>query len=119
MRRSNRRDMTDQAPLSEPLFHILLSLVDESRHGYGIIQEVEARTGGHIRLGAGTLYSAIKRIRAWAWVEEVRPPRDQDHRRRYYGLTSTGRRVVKSEARRLEALVKHARTKRVLTGRTG
>jgi DNA-binding PadR family transcriptional regulator len=109
--------VTDHAPLSEPLFHILLSLVDGPRHGYGIIQEVESRTGGHVRLGAGTLYSAIKRIRALKWVEEVRTPSGQDHRRRYYGLTSVGRRVVRSEARRLEALVKHARTKRVLTGR--
>jgi DNA-binding PadR family transcriptional regulator len=109
--------MTDHTPLSEPLFHILLSLVDGPRHGYGIIQEVESRTRGDIRLGAGTLYSAVKRIRAWGWVEEVRSPAGEDPRRRYYGLTSVGRRVVKSEARRLEALVKHARTKRVLPKR--
>ena len=109
--------MDDHGPVSEPLFHILLSLVDQARHGYGIIQEVESRTGGEIRLGAGTLYSAIKRIRASGWVEEVRSPSGEDARRRYYGLTSVGRRVVKSEARRLEALVKHARTKRVLPRR--
>ena len=111
--------MTDRAPLSEPLFHILLALVDDPRHGYGIIQEVESRTRGEVRLGAGTLYSAIKRIRAAGWVEEVGAPAGADGRRRYYGLTTVGRRVVKSEARRLEALVKHARSKRVLTGRTG
>ncbi len=110
--------MTDHAPLSEPLFHILLSLADGPRHGYGIIQEVEARTGGRVRLGAGTLYSAIKRIRASGWVDEVRMPTGQDARRRYYGLTTVGRRVMRSEARRLEALVKHTRSKRVLTGRT-
>jgi DNA-binding PadR family transcriptional regulator len=109
--------MTDHTPLSEPLFHILLSLADGPRHGYGIIQEVESRTRGDIRLGAGTLYSAVKRIRALGWVEEVRSPAGEDPRRRYYGLTSVGRRVVKSEARRLEALVKHARTKRVLPRR--
>ena len=111
--------MTEHAPLSGPLFHILLSLTDGPRHGYGIMQEVESRTSGDIRLGAGTLYSAIKRIRAWGWVEEVRPPGGQDARRRYYGLTSAGRRVVRGEARRLEALVQHARTKRVLTGGAG
>jgi DNA-binding PadR family transcriptional regulator len=91
--------------------------VDGPRHGYGIIQEVESRTAGDIRLGAGTLYSAIKRIRAWGWVEEVRSPVGEDSRRRYYGLTSVGRRVVKSEARRLEVLVRYARTKRVLPKR--
>jgi DNA-binding PadR family transcriptional regulator len=107
--------MTEHAPLSEALFHILLSLVDEPRHGYGIMQEVESRTSGEVRLGAGTLYSAIKRIRAWGWVEEVRPSGDQDVRRRVYGLTSEGHRVVRSEARRLEGLVRHARSKRLLT----
>ena len=105
--------------MSEQLFHILLSLVDQPRHGYGVIQEVEARTGSAVRLGAGTLYSAIKRIRAWGWVEEVRAPAGEDARRRYYGLTAEGRRVVKSEARRLQELVRHARSKRVLTERTG
>jgi DNA-binding PadR family transcriptional regulator len=106
-------------PVSDQLFHILLSLVDRPRHGYGIIQEVEARTGGSVRLGAGTLYSAVKRIRVWGWVEEVRAPTGEDGRRRYYGLTNEGRHVVRSEARRLEDLVRHARTKRVLSGRAG
>jgi len=103
--------------VSDQLFHILLALVDEPRHGYGIIQEVATRTKGSIQLGAGTLYSAIKRIRAWGWVQEVSAPADEDARRRYYGLTAAGRRVVRGEARRLEALVKHARAKAVLPRR--
>lgn len=110
--------MTERGPVSDQLFHILLSLVDEPRHGYGIIQEVASRTDGTLQLGAGTLYSAIKRIRAWGWVEEVRAPTGQDARRRYYGLTTAGRRVVKSEARRLETLVRHARAKDLLPRRT-
>ncbi|MEX2048204.1 MAG: PadR family transcriptional regulator [Gemmatimonadota bacterium] len=110
--------MADQRPVSDQLFHILLALVDEPRHGYGMIQEVEARTKGAVTLGASTLYSAIKRIRAWGWVEEVRSPvAGDDPRRRYYGLTREGRRVVRDEARRLEALVRHARSKDVLPGR--
>ena len=112
--------MTEHGPVSDQLFHILLSLVDEPKHGYGIIQEVERRTKGEVTLGASTLYSAIKRIRAWEWVEEVEAPASgEDPRRRYYGLTAAGRRVVRSEARRLEALVRYARAKDVLTGRTG
>jgi DNA-binding PadR family transcriptional regulator len=107
-------------PVSDQLFHILLALVDGPCHGYGIIQEVDARTKGALKLGASTLYSAIKRIRAWGWVEEVRSKDSgDDPRRRYYGLTTEGRRVVRSEARRLEALVRHARAKDVLPGRTG
>jgi len=105
--------------VSDQLFHILLSLVDQPRHGYGIIQEVQGRTQGALTLGASTLYSAIKRIRAWGWVEEVRAPASgADPRRRYYGLTREGRRVVREEARRLESLVRHARAKAVLPGRT-
>ena len=111
--------MGDHGPVSDQLFHILLSLVDEPKHGYGILQEVERRTAGEVTLGAGTLYSAIKRIRARGWVEEIDAPESgEDPRRRYYGLTREGRRVVRDEARRLEALVRYARAKDVLTGRT-
>lgn len=110
--------MGEHGPVSEQLFHILLSLVDEPKHGYGIIQEVERRTKGEVKLGASTLYSAIKRIRAWGWVEEVEAAESgDDPRRRYYGLTREGRRVIRSEARRLEDLVRHARAKDVLTRR--
>lgn len=76
--------------MSDQLFHILLSLVDQPRHGYGIIQEVAARTRGSMELGAGTLYSAIKRIRAWGWVREVSGPAGEDQRRRYYGFDRGG-----------------------------
>jgi PadR family transcriptional regulator PadR len=109
----------DHAPVSDQLFHILLSLVDEPKHGYGIILEVERRTRGDVKLGASTLYSAIKRIRARGWVEEVDAPETgEDPRRRYYGLTDAGRQAVRDEARRLEALVGHARAKDLLGGRT-
>ena len=111
-----RDDPARVAPLSEQLFQILLSLVDEPRHGYGIIQDVESRTG--VTLGAGTLYSAIKRIRGSGWVEEVEAPAEaagaHDSRRRYYGITREGRRVARAEARRLEALVRDARAKAIL-----
>jgi DNA-binding PadR family transcriptional regulator len=107
--------MGEHGPVSEQLFHILLSLVDEPKHGYGIIQEVERRTKGEVTLGASTLYSAIKRIRSWRWVEEVEAPDSgEDPRRRYYGLTGEGRRAVRSEAKRLEDLVRYARAKDVL-----
>ena len=112
----HRRGPTRDAPLSEQLFQILLSLVDEPRHGYGIIQDVALRAG--VTLGAGTLYSAIKRIRGWGWVEEVDAPgADDDPRRRYYGITPEGRRVVRVEARRLEALLRHAHAQNVLPER--
>lgn len=109
--------MTDQEQVSDQVFHILLSLVDEPRHGYGIIQEVEARTGGAFTLGSGTLYSAIRRLESRGWVKRVKPPQSGDARRKYYALTKQGREVVQSEARRLAALVHYARAKNLLPRR--
>jgi DNA-binding PadR family transcriptional regulator len=103
--------------LSEQVFQVLLALVDADRHGYGIMRDIEQRTGGEMRLGAGTLYGCLKRLRAGGLIEELgeRPdPSIDDERRRYYRLTALGADVVASEARRLEELVRQARRKRVL-----
>ncbi len=101
-------------PLSPQEFQILLSLADRERHGYGIMQEVEARTGGEMRLGPGTLYGAIKRMRGPALIEEAGEREEGDERRRYYRLTPLGRAVAVAEAQRLAALVADARVKRLL-----
>lgn len=112
---------TTHPPLSPAAFHILLSLADGERHGYAIMQEVEERTEGELRLGPGTLYGAVKRMRADGWIEEAgeRQERDDDERRRYYRLTAEGRRVAAAEARRMERLVRVARTSRLLAAVEG
>ena len=105
---------TNFLPLSPPVFHILMALADAERHGYGIMQEVQDRTDGQVRLGPGTLYGAIKRLLAGGLIEETeeRPdPELDDERRRYYRLTGLGLRVARAEARRLAALVEMARSK--------
>src|SRR5512135_833439 len=104
----------DFLPLSAQEFQILLSLADKERHGYGIMQEVEARTGGELRLGPGTLYGAIKRMRGPGLIEEAGERQEGDERRRYYRLTALGRAVAVAEAARLQALVQDARVKRLL-----
>ncbi|HEV8239425.1 MAG TPA: PadR family transcriptional regulator [Thermoanaerobaculia bacterium] len=107
-------------PLPTAAFHILLSLADSDRHGYGIIQEVEARTGGELRLSAGTLYRSIQRMLEQGLLVEVdeRPaPEDDDERRRYYRLTVLGRAVARAEAERLTKLVKMARAVGFAPGR--
>lgn len=109
------RDAAALLPLSEAVFQVLLALADEDRHGYGIMREVEARTGGRVRLGPGTLYGAIKRLRRQGLVAEVGAEEGDDERRRYYRLTPFGRKVASSEARRLERLVEGARQKRLLS----
>jgi DNA-binding PadR family transcriptional regulator len=95
-------------PLTPPVFHILLSLAEEERHGYGIMQDVAQQTGGALQLGPGTLYGCLKRMLAAGLVEESdeRPdPSLDDERRRYYRMTVKGRRVVRAEAQRLAGAV--------------
>lgn len=107
---------TTHPPLTPAAFHILLSLADGERHGYAIMQEVEARTEGELRLGPGTLYGAIKRLREDGWIEDAgeREEEGEAERRRYYRLTAEGRRAAVAEARRLERLVVVARAKRLI-----
>ena len=107
-----------QLPLSPAAFHILLALADGEKHGYAIMQEVAALTGGQLKLGPGTLYGTIKRLLADNWIAETdeRPaPELDDERRRYYRLTDLGERVVRAEAARLARLVDAARAKRLVT----
>ena len=86
--------------ISSQVFHILLSLVDDDLHGYAIIQDVEARTDGEVRLTASTLYAAMKRLLESGWIEErsTRPAgAADDPRRRYYRLTAEGKKIQKAQ----------------------
>ena len=100
-------------PLSPQQFQILLALADAERHGYGIILEIAERTAGAMRLGTGTLYTALARLAEDGLIAESarRPPAADDERRRYYRLTPLGRAVLRAEAARLDALVRQARRK--------
>jgi DNA-binding PadR family transcriptional regulator len=102
------------APLSTPVFQILLSLVGEALHGYAIIQDVAERTDGEVRLTASTLYDAVKRLLDAGWIAELAtPPRGvkDDPRRRYYRITRAGLAAVRAEAARLERQAAMARAK--------
>ena len=105
-------DASDLLPLPPATFHILLALADEDRHGYAIIQDVEARTNGELRLSAGTLYRSIQRMLEQGLILETRErpaPEDDDERRRYYRIKPFGVEVAKAEARRMAQLVRFAR----------
>ncbi len=107
-------------PLPPATFHILLAVADEDRHGYGIIGDIEQRTGGKLRLSAGTLYRSIQRMVEQEIIVETdhRPaPEFDDERRRYYRITPFGRRVAKAEAQRLASLVEQARAMGLMPGR--
>jgi DNA-binding PadR family transcriptional regulator len=97
-------------PLPPATFHILLTLADADRHGYAIIQDVEARTGGKLRLSSGTLYRSIQRMLEQGLLVEPRErPKHDDERRRYYRITPFGAAVARAESRRLAQLVRLAR----------
>jgi DNA-binding PadR family transcriptional regulator len=106
--------------LRKDTFEILVALADRDRHGYSILQDISARTGGQIRLSPSTLYSAIRRLLEDGLIEELeeRPdPAHDDERRRYYRLTPRGRGIAMSEARRLERLLADARATGLLPKR--
>src|SRR5580692_67069 len=110
----------DLLPLTPAVFHILLALSEGERHGYAIMQEVAADTGGSLQLGPGTLYGCLKRMLAARLVEESdeRPDPDiDDERRRYYRITDFGARTVRAEAERLATAVSAARARRLLSGK--
>jgi len=99
-------------PLPPATLHILLSLAEEDRHGYAIIQNVASRTNGELKLSAGTLYRSIQRMLEHGLIVETRDrpaPDEDDPRRRYYRITPYGTAVARAEARRLTQLVRLAR----------
>jgi DNA-binding PadR family transcriptional regulator len=103
-RSQSHDEIDDLLPLPTAVFHILVALADRERHGYSIMQDVAARTDGKVRLSAGTLYSAVRRMLEQGLIEELRDspdPLSDDERRRYYGLTQFGRDVAAAEARRV------------------
>ena len=113
-------EIDELLPLPSATFHILLAVAEGDRHGYGIIQDVDRRTAGELRLSAGTLYRSIQRMLEQGLIVETRErpaPEDDDERRRYYRITPFGTTVAKAEARRLTQLVRMARAAGFSPGR--
>ncbi len=105
-------DIDALLPLPPATFHILLAVSEVDRHGYAIIQDVEERTGGKLKLSAGTLYRSIQRMLEQGLLAEVRErpaPEDDDERRRYYRITKFGTAVAEAETFRFTQLVRFAR----------
>ena len=105
-----KSDPKEFLPLSQPMFHVLVSLADEERHGYAILKEVNERTGGQLRLSTGTLYGIINRLLADGLAVD-RTARDG---KRMYRLSPFGREVARAELTRLEELTGMARATRAL-----
>jgi DNA-binding PadR family transcriptional regulator len=102
-------DLGTFLPLSPATLHILLALAGEERHGYGIMQEVARQSEGQYKLGPGTLYDNLQKLMEQGLVDEARRSANDDPRRRYYRLTSWGRKILTAEVSRLEGVVREAR----------
>jgi len=117
------KDPRNHLPLTPAVFHILLALADGQKHGYGVIVDVRERTAGEIRLGTGTLYTAIKRLLGQGLIEEAEEAGDEanagDERRRYYQLRPLGLEVAQAEAARLQRVVGLARERELLPAEAG
>jgi DNA-binding PadR family transcriptional regulator len=113
MRQEPSQESRPAVPLSPTMFQILVALADRDRHGYAIMQDVDARTDGAIKFSPGTLYGSIKRMLDEGLIVELDERPDPDHddeRRRYYRLTRLGREAARAEADRLTTLLRQART---------
>ena len=105
-------DPADLLPLKSNVLLILLALAARPLHGYGIIREVEDRSGGDVLLQTGALYRELRRLLNDGLIMECERPADEasdDERRRYYTLTSFGQRVMDAEVERMSRLVRAAR----------
>jgi PadR family transcriptional regulator, regulatory protein PadR len=87
--------------MREPTFWILTTLVDQPRHGYGVIQAAALLSEGQVRLQAGTLYAALDRLTAEGLVAVDREEAVEGRPRRYYRLTDDGATALAEEAARL------------------
>jgi DNA-binding PadR family transcriptional regulator len=115
-----QREAESLVPLQPAAFQILLAVAGDDRHGYAIIQDVAERTGGALKLSAGTLYRTIQRMLEQGLIVETRDrpaPEEDDERRRYYRITPLGTAAAKAETRRLSELVRMARARGLAPGK--
>lgn len=109
------RDAAAHLPLKPIDFQVLLVLAYGRLHGYGIMKEVAAQSGGSVRLEIGSLYRMIDRLLRGGLIKESGNS-DAKERRRYYRLTRLGRRVAHAETQRLTKLLHVASTRNILSG---
>lgn len=98
---------TSNNALTEAVYYILLSVL-KPMHGYGIMQQISALSGGRLNISAGTLYGALSSLLEKGWIEQVATP--SDSRKKEYYITAEGRRLLVQEIARLQELVRNGET---------
>jgi DNA-binding PadR family transcriptional regulator len=104
----------DLLPLTPAVFYILFALAAGEKHGYAIMKEVEAVSGGQFTMGPATLYTSIQRLLQVGLIEETSTPSDSERRRRCYRLSRRGRQVFEAELNRMESLVRSAQRRKLV-----
>lgn len=105
------KEIQSELPLSEASFFILLSMVREPKHGYGIMKDVLQLSHNRIELSTGTLYGALKRMQERKWIEPAELPGEDtgSRERKGYRLTPYGQQIVKAELARLQSILQAVR----------
>ncbi len=96
-------------PLTESYFFILLCLLQEPMHGYGIMNEAMRLSGGRVIIGSGTMYGAVNNMLKRGWIAETEQSGFADKKRRMYHLTEKGKEILSDEIERLNELTECAR----------
>ena len=94
-------------PLTEPVLLILMSLADKPRHGYALMRDIEALSGGRVQLSTGTLYGALRRLLNDAWIERFDQP-DTSREKQAYRLSTAGASQLRQELSRMKQLTRAA-----------
>jgi DNA-binding PadR family transcriptional regulator len=119
MSRTRKDEPQERMPLKPVEFSVLLALAEEDRYGYEIVKRIAERTGGGVRLAPGNLYQVLDRLMELGLIAERSRVDRADLRRRYYGITGQGRKVLAAEASRLREMVRTAERLDLLPGRSG
>lgn len=104
-----KEHVDDLLPLTEAFYYILVTLYPGKAHGYAMMQEVERLSAGRVRIGAGTLYTALSSLQKKGLIDHAKGTSSVDSRRKLYTITEKGRTVLKAEMERMEELLGQAR----------
>ena len=92
-------------PLTESYYYILLCLYKKPNHGYGIMQETKELSNNRVKIGSGTMYTAVSKMIKKGWIRDSEILNEHDDRRRTYEITKEGIDILTNEIKRLKELI--------------
>ncbi|WP_455538558.1 PadR family transcriptional regulator [Terrisporobacter sp.] len=92
-------------PLTESYYYILLCLYKGPNHGYGIMQDASKLSNERVKIGSGTMYTAVSKMIKKGWIKDSEVVNEEDDRRRTYEITQEGTNILYGEIERLKELL--------------